>query len=77
VTDESAERWRVSVDEDMCQGYGNCVLVASDLFDLDVNGKAVARSDSLDAGKAEIARMAVYDCPTQAISLLRSSDASG
>lgn len=77
MTDELAERWRVSVDQNACQGYGNCVLVASEVFDLGVDGKAVARSDFLDAGEVEASRMAVYDCPTQAISMEKSLDAGG
>ena len=61
---------RVSVDQDICAGYGTCVEVAPDLFELDDWGYAVAVGDGEVAdGQQELAREAALQCPMNAITL--------
>jgi ferredoxin len=61
---------RVSVDQDICAGYGTCVEVAPDLFELDDWGYAVAIGDGeVVDGRQEIAREAALQCPMNAITL--------
>lgn len=59
---------RVEVDRALCQGYGNCVIAAPQIFDLDDAGQAVVVADSI--GEDEERRMALAAasvCPVSAI----------
>lgn len=58
----------VSVDRTLCEGYGNCVLAAEDVFDLNDDGQAVAVKSAVDDGRLADIKRAVYDCPMEAIS---------
>jgi ferredoxin len=57
----------IKVNRDTCHGYGNCVLVAEELFDLDDDGIVVVKRNA-DAAQLGALRRAVYDCPTNSIS---------
>ena len=62
--------FRVHVDPDKCQGHNRCYSVSPDLFDLDELGMSSEVGDGLvPAGLAGQARLAVENCPEQAISL--------
>jgi ferredoxin len=63
---------RVTVDLNRCQGYGNCVSAAPDVFDLDDSGLAVVLKE--DVGEEELAavRQAVGLCPVAAIAIEES-----
>ena len=62
---------KVSVDLDLCNGYGHCVIEAPDYFDLDDAGKAVVlKGDVADEDVAAV-ESAVVLCPVQAITLAR------
>jgi ferredoxin len=61
---------RVHLDADLCNGYGNCVMAAPGVFDLDqetniahVRPGRIADSDLAAAQEAEA------DCPARAIRL--------
>jgi ferredoxin len=43
------------------------VNAAADMFDLDDDGKVCLKQASVDAGRPEAVRRAVYDCPLTAI----------
>lgn len=62
--------YRVTIDEATCNGYGNCVLAAPEVFDLDpvTNIAVVLEGHPVDddAGALEEAEM---DCPVRAIRL--------
>ena len=61
---------RVSVDQDICAGYGTCVEVAPDLFELDDWGYAtVADGGEVPDDQQELARDAAMQCPMNAITL--------
>lgn len=60
---------RIRVKRDTCRGYGNCVLAAPDVFELDEDGLVVLRSEDMDAGRRSELERAVYDCPTESIVL--------
>jgi len=61
---------RIEVDLSRCQGYGNCVLAAPDLFDLDdASGTALVLVERPGAGREDAAREAARACPVQAIAL--------
>lgn len=65
----------IRIDRTGCQGYGNCVLVAPELFDLDADGIAVARLEQVGDEHRDAVRKAVYDCPTHSIAI--GQDAPG
>lgn len=66
----------VRVDPTKCQGYGRCVEIASELFELDEWGYASARLEGdVPSTLVDAAREAVRECPAQAI--LSAGDAYG
>ena len=59
---------RVEVDRGRCNGYGNCVLVAPEVFTFDdENNVSTAMTDAVPAEHVEATQLAVTDCPAQAI----------
>jgi ferredoxin len=67
----------VKLDRGTCQGYGNCVLIAPDLFELDPDGVAVVNAALVPDARLRDLQTAVYDCPTNSISLVEDASASG
>ena len=62
--------YRIEIDESACNGYGNCVVAAPDVFDLDpVTGIATVVTGHPD-DEAAVAD-AEADCPARAIRLSR------
>jgi ferredoxin len=63
-------RMKVKVDTEKCQGHNRCFVVAAELFWLDDSGYAHEVGDgTVPEGQEEKARLAVTNCPEQAISL--------
>jgi ferredoxin len=60
---------RVRVDLDKCQGYGNCVLAAPDIFDVDDSNLVVLLADPIPDDRAADVRQAVRECPTGALAV--------
>lgn len=60
---------RVEVDRHRCAGYGNCLEVAPDIFDLDEHGVAVVSADEWPPDRADDLSRAVRRCPPDAISV--------
>jgi ferredoxin len=60
----------VSVDRNVCIGYGNCTLALPEVseFEESTNG-SVPKSDHIPAELTSAAKEVAADCPTQAISL--------
>jgi len=66
----TAERIRLIVDSEKCQGHNRCRLLAPDLIDLDDLGFAHVKGDGFVAPEqAEKARLAVRNCPEYALRL--------
>ena len=66
--------FRVYVDPDRCQGHNRCYSVSPDLFELDDLGMSSAIGGGLvPAGQLSLARLAVANCPEQAISLTETA----
>lgn len=60
---------QVRVDATKCEGYGNCARHLPDVFKLDEWGYAYTEGDgAVPQGKEPLARRAIADCPTGAIS---------
>ncbi|WP_202863029.1 ferredoxin [Ornithinimicrobium murale] len=63
---------RIHLNLEECLGYGNCVVEAPDLFDLDEDtNKAIVLIENPDDGQLEEARAAVRSCPAAALRLER------
>lgn len=64
---------RISVNQEICAGYGTCVEIAPDLLELDDWGYAIAIGDGVVPDEQrELAREAVLQCPMNAIALEES-----
>jgi len=61
---------RVRVDDDRCVGHGRCYAVAPELFQPDEIGNGQPVGDgAVAAGLEDQARLAVANCPEQAVIL--------
>lgn len=61
---------RVTVDLSRCQGYGNCVTTAPEIFDLDDDtAQAIVIDPNPPAERHDAARQAEANCPVQAITI--------
>lgn len=58
---------KVSVDQDVCIGSGNCMAIAPDIFQVK-DGVAHVRIGTVPEGLEGQAREAMDNCPVQAIS---------
>jgi ferredoxin len=63
----SPRRLEVRVDRDRCMGSGNCAYRAPATFDLDDTNIAIVVGDP--TSDEEAVRLAVEECPTNALSL--------
>lgn len=61
---------KVRVDSSKCQGHNRCIALAGDLFEVDELSYAHELNDGVVPKElAEMARLAVDNCPERAISL--------
>lgn len=58
---------RIEVDPTRCDGFGNCVMVAPNIFDLDDEGRVRLKLAEVGIDQREAVRRAAYDCPVSAI----------
>jgi ferredoxin len=65
--------FKVHVDEDLCIGAGQCVLVAPDVFDQDDKGLVILLDATPPAHLHEAARKAAKLCPARAITIEEDS----
>jgi len=60
---------QVRVDADICAGFGVCLGLCPEVFELHDDGYAVVLVAEVPAEHAEAVRAAVSQCPANAISL--------
>jgi ferredoxin len=66
---------KVHIDEQRCEGHGRCYATAPELFEPDDLGNGrVVDDGSVPAGAEQRARVAVANCPEQAISIEEAPD---
>jgi ferredoxin len=58
---------RITFDRTACTGHGRCYALAPDVFDADDDGYCVPRFAEVPAGLEEPARVAVANCPEEAL----------
>jgi ferredoxin len=64
------ERYRLTVDHDLCMGTRVCIARLPGVFSVDDDTNLASASDDvLDPSLAEAVREAVDDCPQEAIRL--------
>ena len=65
------KRVRIIIDKSKCSAMGMCVLRAPETFDQSVeDGKAYVKQGAVVGDNIEAVREAVFDCPSQALSLV-------
>ncbi|AVP55435.1 ferredoxin [Clostridium tetani] len=57
------------VDKEACIGCGLCPSVASEVFEMDDDGKAKAITEDVPKGSEDLSKEAEASCPTAAISV--------
>lgn len=61
---------RVQIDTERCEGHGRCYALAPLVFEPDEIGNAQVLGDgTVPAGEEDRARLAVANCPEQAITI--------
>ncbi|GAS93853.1 3Fe-4S ferredoxin [Mycolicibacterium canariasense] len=61
---------KIQINRDRCEGHGQCIAVAPDIFDLDDEGIAILlTSESVSEGLAGQAAAAAEVCPVAALML--------
>ncbi|MDX6421901.1 MAG: hypothetical protein QOG28_6521 [Trebonia sp.] len=61
---------RLTADVELCQGYGNCTTTASDVYDVDVDGKVVLLRQIIDDADRSRVEEATRSCPVNALRVL-------
>lgn len=59
----------ISTDQTRCQGYGNCVAAAPEVFDLSDSGLVQVLNERPEGPELARAREAASLCPVQAITV--------
>ena len=60
---------KVKVDQNKCIGCGNCVALSeSQIFDFNDDGLAQSIVEEVPSEMEEVAKEAIAECPTEAIS---------
>lgn len=68
---------RIQADMDLCQGYGNCVIDAEDVFDVDDDGIVIVLRPTVPADERKRIEAAVRSCPVAALSLSEEAPEAG
>jgi ferredoxin len=58
---------RIKANADKCQGYGNCVDMDPDHFDVDDDGLVIVLNGAVAESDRESVSGAVRSCPVQAV----------
>ncbi|MET0205232.1 MAG: ferredoxin [Casimicrobiaceae bacterium] len=65
--------FKIHVDDDLCIGAGQCVLVAPQIFDQDDKGLVILLDPTPPQALHEAARKAAKLCPARAITIEEAS----
>ena len=68
---------QVTVNRDLCQGHGRCVVYAPTVFELDESGYSCARQAVIPAESEPAALDAQRACPEEAITVEMSQRGDG
>jgi ferredoxin len=57
----------IKADQSKCEGYGNCVIAAPELVDVDDEGVVIVLQDQVSEAALGRANNAVRSCPVSAL----------
>jgi ferredoxin len=60
---------RIIIDQERCEGHGQCVAAAPEVFGFDDDGLTVVRQDPVGPAAADDTRAAVRRCPVAALQI--------
>ncbi len=60
---------RITADSAACQGYGNCITNASDVFDIDDDGVVVVLKNTVNEADRARVEEAARSCPVDALTV--------
>lgn len=60
---------KVRINNELCDGYGNCIENCPDIFEASEDGKAVLKSETVEPELVDSCRLAAEECPTSAINI--------
>jgi len=66
---------KVRIDTDLCAGFGICVGIAPEIFELHEDGYATILLDEVPPELQDLVRRAASQCPAQAIVVSDDEDA--
>ena len=66
---------KVHINQDVCAGFGICVGICPEVFELHDDGYATVRVDEVPPELEALVRTAESQCPARAISVSDSSSA--
>ncbi len=60
---------KIRIDPEICAGFGICLGIAPDRFELHDDGYAIVLIDDVNPEDEDMMRRAVSQCPSQAMSI--------
>ncbi|MEO7656685.1 MAG: ferredoxin [Sphingomicrobium sp.] len=64
---------KVHVNSEICAGFGICLGIAPDVFELHEDGYAIVLVSDVKPGEEEMMRTAASQCPSRAITVSEES----
>ncbi len=61
---------KVQINSDICAGFGICLGIAPDIFELHDDGYAIVLTSTVKPEDEDAVKRAMSQCPAQAISLI-------
>ncbi len=62
-------RVKIRFDRERCTGHGRCYVLAAELFEEDDDGYCVVKQSEVPAASEPKARLAVNNCPEEALEI--------
>ena len=62
---------KVTLDTDVCQGHGQCVMACPEVFEFDDQGFSVLKTGDVPAEHEDAVTRAELSCPERAIRIVR------
>jgi len=60
---------KVKANRRLCEGFGNCVVAAPDVFDIDDDDRVIVLTESVEEADRPTLQEAVRSCPVSALNI--------
>lgn len=60
---------KVKANRRLCEGFGNCVVAAPDVFDIDDDDRVIVLTESVEEADRTTIQEAVRGCPVSALNI--------